>query len=408
MSDFFQNGSITTLHNLRHLPIDELEYKIMDYAPVRPVALVLPSLYSELKGPALPKILSELKNVPYLSEIVIGLDRASKEEFDHAVQFFDMLPQNHKVIWQRGPRMQELFELLEKNKLSAGKEGKGRNVWTAFGYLLGSNKARVIAVHDCDILTYDRKLLARLVYPVVSTGMNFRFAKGYYSRVSDRLNGRVARLFITPFIRALKRILGDLDYLEYINSFRYPLAGEIALHKNVAHQLRLPTDWGLEIGTLNEIYRNYAKNQMCQVDILDNYDHKHQNLSTEDPKKGLAKMSIDIAKSFYRVLASRGVIFSDQYFRTIKAAYQRAALDYMEQYAHDADINGLKYDRHSEEKAIEVFLRSIILAGDQFLASPMELPMIPSWNRIQSAIPDFYNRLVEAVELDNQDSLQGK
>ncbi|HGY54276.1 MAG TPA: glycosyl transferase [Caldithrix abyssi] len=401
MSDFFQNGTITTLHNLTQKPIEELEWKLMDYAPTRPIALVLPSLYSELEGEALPRIIEELKSVPYLSEIVIGLDKATKDEFDKARKFFSVLPQPHKIVWQRSPRLQELYNLLEENKLSAGSEGKGRNVWMCFGYLLARNEARVLAVHDCDIITYNRSLLARLVYPIASTSMNYRFCKGYYSRVSDRLNGRVARLFITPFIRAMKRILGHIDYLDYIDSFRYPLAGEIAVHKNVAHQLRLPTDWGLEIGTLNEIYRNYAKNQMCQVDILDNYDHKHQELSYDNPNAGLAKMSIDIAKSFYRVLASRGVVFSDQYFRTIKATYLRTALDFVEQYAHDAEINGLQYDRHAEEKAIEVFLRSIILAGDQFLANPMELPMIPSWNRIQSAIPEFYSLLIDAVDKDN-------
>ncbi|MBN2424861.1 MAG: glycosyl transferase [Calditrichaceae bacterium] len=402
MSDFFQNGTITTLHNLKKMSLEELEQKLSHYAITRPISLILPSLYSELEGEALPNIINELKKVSYLGEIVIGLDKASKEEFDKAKKFFSQLHQPHKIIWNRGPRIQELFKLLEENNLSAGSEGKGRNVWICLGYIIAHGLARVIALHDCDILTYDRSLLARLVYPIASTNMNFRFCKGYYSRVSDRLNGRVARLFITPFVRAMNRILGHIDYLDFIDSFRYPLAGEISIHKDVAHQLRLPTDWGLEIGTLNEIYRNYAKNQMCQVDILDNYDHKHQDLGEENPNAGLAKMSIDIAKSFYRVLAGRGVIFSDQYFRTIKASYLRTALDFLEQYSHDAEINGLVYNRHAEEKAIEVFLRSIILAGDQFLANPLELPSIPNWNRIQSAIPEFYEMLIHAVELDNQ------
>ena len=212
----------------------------------------------------------------------------------------------------------------------------------------------------------------------------------------------MARLFITPLIRSLKRILGDVDYLNFIDSFRYPLSGEIAILRGVAFQLRLPTDWGLEIGTLNEIYRNYAKNQMCQVDILDNYDHKHQILSEDNPNAGLAKMSIDIAKSFYRVLASMGVIFTDQFFRTIKATYLRMALDFIDKYQADAAINGLIYDRHEEEKAMEVFIRSIIIAGDQFLANPMELPMIPSWNRIQSALPGFMDQLHSIVEEDNR------
>lgn len=402
MSDFFQNGSITTLHNLKKMPLEMLESKLSDYGATRPISLILPSLYSELEGKALPNIIKELQNVPYLDEIVIGLDNASEEEFIHAKKFFSALPQSHKIIWNRGPRVQKLFKLLEDNNLFAGAEGKGRNVWICLGYIIAHGLTRVIAVHDCDILTYHRSMLARLVYPIASTNMNFRFCKGYYSRVSEQLNGRVARLFITPLVRAMRRILGHIDYLDFIDSFRYPLAGEIAIHKNVAYQLRLPTDWGLEIGTLNEIYRNYAKNQMCQVDILDNYDHKHQELSDDNPNKGLAKMSIDIAKSFYRVLASRGVIFSDQYFRTIKAAYLRTALDFIEKYSHEAEINGLNYDRHAEEKAIEVFLRSIILAGDQFLANPLELPMIPNWNRIQSAIPEFFEMLLDAVDLDNQ------
>lgn len=402
MADFFQNGAITTLHNLTQNRVEELEERILNFARRRPVALILPSLYSEIEGSALKHIVSELQKVPYLAEIVIGLDGANKFEFEKAKQFFAQLPQPHRIIWHRGPRMQELYNLLQEQEFFIGSEGKGRNVWMCFGYLLASNQGRVFAIHDCDIITYQRSLLARLVYPLTEPTMNFRFVKGYYSRVSDRLNGRVARLFITPLIRSLKRILGELDYLDYIDSFRYPLSGEMAFLRDVIVRLRLPSDWGLEIGTLNEIYRNYAKNQMCQVDILDRYDHKHQNLSENNPNTGLAKMTIDIAKSFYRVLASMGVVFSDQFFRTIKATYLRTALDYIEKYSGDASINGLIYDRHAEEKAVEVFLKSIIIAGDQFLANPMQLPMFPSWSRINSAVPDFSSMLYDAVEEDNK------
>ena len=402
MSDFFQNGSITTLHNLRNYPVPELEAKISSFTDRNPIALILPSLYSELQGAALPKILDEISKTPYLTEVVVGLDQADEEAFKHAREYFSRLPQPHRIIWQRSPRIKELLDILKDTNLLVGSEGKGRNVWMCIGYLLASGKSRVFATHDCDITTYDRALLARLVYPLAEPTLNFQFSKGYYSRVSDRLNGRVARLFITPLVRTLKRVLGAVDYLDYIDSFRYPLSGEIALKRSVAIRLRLPTDWGLEIGTLNEIYRNYAKNQMCQVDILDRYDHKHQLLSEDNPKAGLAKMTIDIAKSFYRVLAGMGIVFTDQLFRTIKATYLRTALDFVEKYAADASINGLVYDRHTEEKAIEVFLRSIIIAGEQFLSNPMELPMIPSWNRIHAALPDFMEKVYEIVEEENR------
>ena len=402
MSDFFQNGIITTLHKLRDYPVETLEARIKSFTNRRPIALLLPSLYSEIEGEALPKIIQELKQVPYLTEIVIGLDSADEQQFKRAKEFFAQLPQRHRILWQNSPRIQKLYDQLKQQQLFSGAAGKGRNVWMSFGYLLASGRTRVIALHDCDITTYNRKMLARLVYPLADPSLNFRFCKGYYSRVSDKLHGRVNRLFVTPLIRCLKRILGHIDYLDFMDSFRYVLSGEMALLSGVAWRLRLPTDWGLEIGTLNEIYRNYAKNQMCQVDILDQYDHKHQNLSEDNPNAGLSKMSIDIAKSFYRMLASMGVVLTDQFFRTIKATYLRTALDYIEKYYVDAAINGLEYDRHSEEKAVEVFLRSIIIAGDQFLANPMELPMIPSWNRINSALPDFLGALHEIVEEENE------
>lgn len=88
MADFFQNGVITTLHKLTDYPIELLEEEILHYAKRRPIALILPSLYSELEGQALPRIIDELKYVPYLSEIVVGLDRATKEQFEKAKKFF--------------------------------------------------------------------------------------------------------------------------------------------------------------------------------------------------------------------------------------------------------------------------------------------------------------------------------
>ena len=50
------------------------------------MGLILPSLFSELEGPALDNIVNELAKVPYLEEIVIGLDRADRDRF--AREFF--------------------------------------------------------------------------------------------------------------------------------------------------------------------------------------------------------------------------------------------------------------------------------------------------------------------------------
>ena len=111
-------------------------------------------------------------------------------------------------------------------------------------------------------------------------------------------------------------------------------------------------------------------------------------------------MSVDIAKAFFRKLATNGEVFSSEIFRTIKATYYRVALDLIDTYQNDAIINGLHYDRHTEEQAVELFAKNLMSAGDQFLERPMDKPFIPSWNRVISAIPDILLQLKTAVEED--------
>ncbi|WP_371188302.1 glycosyl transferase [Thalassotalea maritima] len=404
MGDFYQNGVITTLHNLGKRSIDEVEQELCQFSQKRPMGLVLPSLYSELETEALPNIIDELCKVPYLSQIVIGLDRADEAQYRHALQFFSKLPQHHRVLWNDGPRLKAIDKELKEKGLAPEQLGKGRNVWYCFGYTLACNQVESIALHDCDILTYDRQMLARLIYPVANPKFNYEFCKGYYSRIANgTLNGRVSRLLVTPLIRALKKLVKDDEYLEYLDSYRYALAGEFSFRIDVLNDLRIPSDWGLEIGVLAEMYRNYSTNRLCQVDIADVYDHKHQNLSKDDETGGLSKMSIDIAKALFRKLAIQGTVFDAGTFRTIKATYYRMALDFIETYKNDAIINGLELDIHKEEQAVELFAENIIKAGHKFLEDPMETPFIPSWNRVVNAIPDIFERLKEAVELDHEE-----
>ncbi|WP_028108882.1 glycosyl transferase [Ferrimonas futtsuensis] len=407
MGDFYQNGIITTLHNLTDRDINDLETELTQFSKSRPMSLVLPSLYSELQGPALDNIVQELTQVPYLEEIVIGLDRADRDQYQHALEFFNRLPQSHRVLWNDGPRLRAIDERLKAEGLAPTEMGKGRNVWYCLGYVLARGKTESVALHDCDILTYDRSMLARLIYPVANPTFNYEFCKGFYARVAEgKMNGRVTRLLVTPLLRSLKKILGHLDYLEFLDSFRYPLAGEFSFRIDVINDIRIPSDWGLEIGVLSEMKRNYATNRLCQVDIADCYDHKHQDLSKHDDSGGLSKMSIDISKAIFRKLATNGVVFSTETFRSIKATYYRIALDFIETYRNDAAINGLKFDVHSEEESVELFAENVLKAGLHFLDNPMEKPFIPSWSRVRSAIPDIFEQLVEAVEEDHREFMR--
>ena len=404
MGDFHQNGNIATLHNLSNRPVEKLEKDLIEFSRHRPMGLVIPSLYSELGTPALDNIVDELARVPYLNEIVIGLDQADEAEYRHALEFFGRLPQHYRVLWNDGPRLRAVDAKLIDKGLSPSEPGKGRNVWFCYGYALATHRASAVALHDADIKTYRRDMLARLIYPVANPSFSYDFSKGYYARSNGTsLGGRVTRLLVTPLILALRVVCGRSDYLDFLHSFRYPLAGEFALRRSVIDDLRIPTDWGLEIGVLSEMHRNHSNNRICQVDIADTYDHKHQDLSAEDQTRGLSRMSIDIAKAMYRKLAIQGETFSPDTVRTIKATYYRVALDFVEVFEADAVMNGLKFDRHTEEEAVELFAANVVKAGDLFRENPMDTPFIPPWNRVVSAVPNILEELRSAVEEDMEE-----
>ncbi len=401
MSDFFQTGAIATLHRLGRPDVARLEKELRDFTQETPIALVLPCHVRELGSNALRLILRELRQVDYLSQIVVGIDGAGARDWRRARRLFAQLPQRPVLLWNDGPRMQRLYRRLEEAELTVGPGGKGRNVWICFGYVIASERARMVAVHDCDITTYSRELLARLCYPVAHPSLGFDFCKGYYARVGGRLNGRVMRLLVTPVLRALRGILGSHPFLVYLDTFRYPLAGEIAMDLDLVRRNRIPFDWGLEIGMLAEVFRNCAPRAICQAELCDNYDHKHQELSARDPEKGLNRMAVDIMRSIFSRMASEGIKLDQGVFDTLLFAYTRQAEDTLRFYNADAVINGLQFPRHEEESAVSTFARSIRLAGKAHTEDPTFWPLTTNWNRVESALPGFGEELNEAVRLDN-------
>ena len=399
MSDFFQNGVIATFHRLGELQLSKLEKDLKEFSSINPIGLVLPSLYREYASGALPNIMAHLKRVKYLKEIVLCLDAADQKQFKEVKKAFAD-HKNFKIIWNDGPRMKKLYQLLEKDNLHPGGRGKGRAVWIAIGYVLARGKSRVIALHDCDIVSY-KGPRATSTDPVANVNSEYEFCKGYYSRYTDQLYGRATRLYFTPFMNAMEKILGYLPFLVYMDSFRYALSGEIALRRDLALAMRIPSDWGLEVGTLAEVYRNMALNRICQVDIADTYEHKHQELIPDNPERGILKMSIDITKSVFRTLATEGVQFSEGFFKTLNNIYLKVAQEAVVRYENDAAINHLNFDRHNELGCVEAFAVGIKLAGEMFWENPSKTNLLPNWHRVSAAVPEFFSLMRKAVAEDN-------
>ncbi len=402
MADFCQNGVITTLQKLKERPIEDIDRDLKKISHDRKMVLLLPALFSEFEGPAMPRIIDVLRGVGYLYKIVLSLDRADQAQFLQVKKLMASLPVDVRVVWHDGPGMRSLLKELLDSDFKLDKPGKGRSVWMSVGYILADRDVYAIALHDCDIVNYTREIPSRLIYPVVHPSLDFEFSKGYYARLTDRLYGRVMRLFYTPLIRALKRILGYNAFIEYLDNFRYALSGEFAFTGNLAKGIQISPTWGLEVSLLSEVYQKTSVNRICQVEVIETYEHKHQVLDKSDPAQGLIRMATDIAHAMFRVLSQDGLVMSEAFFRTLLTSYIQESRLAIEKYYALALLNGLTYDRHVEIEAVDAFVVSLKVGMEEFVRDPVGCPMLPAWVRVWAAVPDFSERLYDVVEKDNR------
>lgn len=419
MSEFHQEGYITTIHGFYDLFDPEeylmrLEQKLEAFSKQMCISLLLPSLYDEIHVPGvLDNIINQINKVSYLCSVVVALGGVKEEkEFKEVKDYFGRLRKEGrdvKVVWVDGPRIAEIFNKLQEQKIPVGLPGKGQSVWITLGYLFASDVCDVIALHDCDIVTYDRLLLGRLIEPTANPNNDFEFCKGYYVRISPgemEMKGRTKRLFVTPFVGALANIMHDRghttleEFFRYHYAFRYPLAGEFSFLTRLARAINIAYDWGLEVSTLSEVYNRLTPKKIAQIDLCKNYEHKHQELSEKDPKGGLHRMVVDIAKFFLNYIRSRGMPIDDAFIDMLQHTYHSTAMSFVKSYSDDAESNDLVYDRHQEELTVRYFRDFIATAWEQARLEK-EGTQIPSWNRVIYSVPDIYQNLLEAVEKDN-------
>ena len=397
MSDFHQHGPVTALPRLVDRPIEELEGEIARLARKFPVSLVLPMIPSEMARPALGTILRELHEVAYLHSLVISLNKATLDDYERAVAYFSDYPGNLVIVWNESPAVRRFINGLSNAGLSTGEAGKGRACWLAMGYLLAEEHVDYIAFLDADIANFRREMLARLVLPALDPIVDFDFVKAYYARFSDRLHGRVTRLFLSPLLAAFTRLAGNEPYIRYLSSFRYPLSGEFAVQRDLASRMRLPSDWGLEVVSLFEALRHRAPARVCQVEIAERYDHKHQELSGDDPARGLNRMARDVGTHLLRTLAAAGVVLNPGLLESLLAAYQREAEDAVADSYAVASLNGLLCDRHQEELSVQTFSGALRAAIDEFHRDPLGPPLVPNWARVWAGVQNARPLLLSAV-----------
>lgn len=321
-------------------------------APTHRTAVVVPMTQREFHTPAAARVLTELERIsPDRVIIPLRTDADSVDAFRMWLSEFDL---NLELLWCSGPA---IADLLASHGLN-GTRGKGRDLWLALGLALDSE---FVAVHDADTKTYDATYVPRLVFPLAH---GYTFSKGYYARIeNNRFYGRLFRLFYAPIIRALSDA-HDAEILGYFGAFRYALAGEFAGTAELLEQVRIPRSWGLEVGTLGEVFPHAGFDRTAQVD-LGRYEHEHR--SVEGPT-GLSDMSRSVGQTLFRTLGEHGV---DSDFETLPGRYRAVAGGFVDQYALDAAFNGFEYDRAGELEQIEQYADAI--------APPINDDRLPAW-----------------------------
>jgi glucosyl-3-phosphoglycerate synthase len=392
MSDFTQNGVICTLPRLNESHLEPLDTQLLPrVADASPVSLILPCHAPDLERPALAHICRQLADARWLTRVLVPVNGLPPAEIPAlASRLSDLLPCKVSVFSTDSPTLRAILCAAAGRSSGALLPGKGLNVWAALGILHAAGIPGTYVLQDADVLSFQRSTLARLCLAVSEPSLGFEFAKMYYSRVTDRLYGRVSRLFLAPLLQSLIQVAGHHPLLDFLQSFRYPLAGECALRAPLASSLPVWEGWSLEIGMLAEVFRRLEPERVCQVDGGTGYDHKHQ-----PEAEGLHPMCAQISETLLRQLSTEGCRIDPVFRQTLLRAQFRHGAEAARRSAALAFLNAIPCDLEAEKRAARGFAATIE-ATDQTTGLQGPSPL-PAWDSIERTAPHLLPALAELL-----------
>lgn len=362
MADFYQHARLPTLHHLATPDSSARESELVELTAKRPVALLLPALYAEVERPALPAILQQVAEVPYISEIVLSMNGMTEPQIDRVRELCQQSLGKGRVhlLWNDGPALLAVNHRLEEVGWGGSHTGKGANIWMGLAFLKAAQHHGIVISHDTDILNYSPNMLSKLCYPIAHPRMGYRFVKGYYSRVADRLYGRVTRLLIFPLIQAFQAVMPRQPLLDHLENFRYPLSGEFAGDCDTLAEFNIPSAWGLEIAMLCEAHRQLDTTELCQVDLGFHFEHRHRQLDKGGLEHGLVSAAADVAYCLSsQILRETEEAAAKEILHNVLDHYSERAAEWMRRYEHVALLNGLRYDPAEEGMAVAAFTEAL-------------------------------------------------
>ena len=390
MSDFAQNETICTLQGLNHEHLREIDQRLLpEIAHSTPITLVLPCHAVDLRNPALTSICTELSKAKWLHSVLVPLNGLDVQGFLEARALFSrLLTIGHTLLHVDSPRCLDALSYAADVPAESLQKGKGLNVWAAVGLHYARRGHGIVVFQDADVVSFNRAILARMCMACANPEWGFDFAKMYYSRATDRLYGRVSRLFLSPLLHALIDVCGHLPLLDFLRGFRYPLSGECAMSTGLAGALEFQAGWGLEIGMLSEVFRKVDPVRIAQVDGGSGYDHKHQ-----PAEASLERMCAEIAGTLLEQLSIEGCRVDGRFADSLSHAMQTEAAEAVRRSKILAQINGFPFEVEPETALSQLFLSSM-----RALPEPSRAKALPSWQTVERLRPGAITRLRELIE----------
>ncbi|MEM3079150.1 MAG: hypothetical protein QXF21_02395, partial [Thermoproteota archaeon] len=189
------------------------------------------------------------EQVDLLNKFPVLKDRAKLGLYDFVFKVFHQLDSNIQNAAEKAG--------LKFTRIPAG---KGSGLWLATAVASGD----LLVYLDSDIRNLEEWQIASLVMPILQEYKNpdgVEFVKAYYARLAVNLDspergfyelgGRVTRLFMIPFLKALNK----RGVLKGLDKIRYPLAGEFSARSRFIESLCFPGHYGVETWLLNDIWK---------------------------------------------------------------------------------------------------------------------------------------------------------
>lgn len=133
--------------------------------------------------------------------------------------------------------------------------GKGAAMAEAASVATGD----IVVFVDADVRNFGIDFVTRLLEPLLADP-SVVLVKGMYRRAANGGvgGGRVTELLARPLIR---RLIPELSFV------RQPLAGEVAVRRRTLDGLLLEPGYGVEIGMLIDVARQFGPAAVAQVDL---------------------------------------------------------------------------------------------------------------------------------------------